>query len=52
VANYAQWRNEDGWQKLLEAGKQQYFVEMGKFAKPDAHLYQVSSVLDKTEVPK
>jgi hypothetical protein len=25
-----------------------YFKEMGKFAKPDAHLYEVCYVLDKT----
>jgi len=49
VVNYAQWKTSEGWQKLLEAGRSSYFAEMGKFAKPDAHLYEVCYQLDKTK---
>ena len=41
VVNYAQWRTSEGWEKLLEIGKQNFFKEMAKFATPDAHLYDV-----------
>ena len=34
--------------RLVELGKTNYFKEMGKFAKPDAHLYEGCYVLDKT----
>jgi len=48
VVNYAQWKNGEAWENLVELGKPNYFKEMGKFAKPDAHLYEVCYVLDKT----
>ncbi len=49
VVNYAQWRTSEGWEKLLTIGKKGYFGEMGKYAKPDAHLYEVCYLLDRTE---
>jgi Antibiotic biosynthesis monooxygenase len=49
VVNYAQWKTSENWEKLLEVGKSSYFAEMGKFAKPDAHLYEVCYQLDKTK---
>jgi hypothetical protein len=48
VVNYAQWRTSEGWEQLLEVGKQEYFKEMGKFGTPDAHLYDICYVLDKS----
>lgn len=48
VVNYAQWKSAEAWDNLVELGKTNYFTEMGKFAKPDAHLYEVCYVLDKT----
>jgi|SRR6516225_2814852 ribosome-binding ATPase YchF (GTP1/OBG family) len=48
VVNYAQWKTSESWQKLVEVGKSSYFAEMGKFAQPDAHLYEVCYLLDKT----
>lgn len=48
VVNYAQWKSGEAWDKLVELGKTSYFKEMGKFAKPDAHLYEVCYVLDRS----
>ena len=48
VVNYAQWKSSENWQQLVEVGRSSYFAEMGKFAKPDAHLYEICYVLDKT----
>ena len=48
VVNYAQWKSAEAWDNLAELGKANYFKEMGKFAKPDAHLYEVCYVLDRT----
>jgi hypothetical protein len=48
VVNYAQWKTSENWERLLEIGKSSYFVEMGKFGKPDAHLYEVCYQIDKT----
>ena len=49
VVNYAQWKNSENWEKLLCIGSESWFREMGKYAKPDAHLYEVCYQLDKTE---
>jgi hypothetical protein len=49
VVNYAQWKTSEDWQQLVEVGRSSYFVEMGKFAKPDDQLYEVCYVLDKTQ---
>ena len=51
VVNYAQWKSGGAWDNLVELGKTNYFQEMGKFARPDAHLYEVCYVLDKTGQP-
>jgi hypothetical protein len=48
VVNCAQWKSTGAWGTLVELGKTNYFKEMGNFAKPDAHLYEVCYVLDKT----
>jgi quinol monooxygenase YgiN len=48
VVNYAQWKSAEAWDNLVELRKTNYFKDMGKFAKPDAHLYEVCYVLDKT----
>src|SRR6516225_7066292 len=48
VVNYAQWKTSENWERLLEIGKSSYFVEMGKFGKPDAHHYEVCYQIDKT----
>jgi len=47
VVNYAQWRSAEDWNNLVQAGNASWFREMGKYAKPDAHLYEVFYVLDK-----
>jgi hypothetical protein len=33
---------------FLEAGILSYFIEMGKFGRPDAYLYEVCYQLDRT----
>lgn len=48
VVNYAQWKSAENWENLLRIGSESWFREMGKYAKPDAHLYEVCYVLDKT----
>ena len=48
VVNYAQWKNAEAWDNLVQLVKTNCFKEMGKFAKPDAHLYEVCYVLDRT----
>ena len=48
VVNYAQWRNAENWEKLSRIGRESWFREMAKYAKPDAHLYEVCYLLDKT----
>ena len=48
VVNYAQWRYAEGWEALIRAGSKDWFIEMSKFGKPDAHLYEVCYVLDKS----
>jgi len=48
VVNHAQWKSSENWEKLLEVGRSSYFVEMGKFGKPDLHLYEVCYQLDRT----
>ena len=49
VVNYAQWRTSEDWQQLVQVGRSSYFAELGKLAKPDAHLYEVCYLLDKTQ---
>jgi hypothetical protein len=49
VINYAQWKGSENWEHLLPVGSESWFREMGKYAKPDAHLYEVCYQLDKTE---
>ena len=48
IVNYAQWKSSENWKKLLKVGRSSYFVEMGKFGKPDAHLYEVCYQLDRS----
>ena len=48
VVNYAQWRNAENWENLFRIGSESWFREMAKYAKPDAHLYEVCYLLDKT----
>ena len=47
MVNYAQWKSAEAWGNLVRLGKTNHFKEMGKFAKPDAHLYEFCYVLDK-----
>lgn len=49
VVNYAQWQSAENWQSLTRIGSESWFREMGKYAKPDVHLYEVCCLLDKTE---
>lgn len=49
VVNYAQWKSSENWENLFRIGSESWFREMGKYAKPDAHLYEVCYLLDKTE---
>ena len=49
VVNYAHWKSSENWEKLFRVGSESWFREMGKYAKPDAHLYEVCYPLDKTE---
>ena len=48
VVNYAQWESAEDWESLFRTGSESWFREMGKYAKPDAHLYEVCYLLDKT----
>jgi hypothetical protein len=48
VVNYAQWKNAENWENLFRIGSEPWFCEMAKYAKPDAHLYEVCYLLDKT----
>lgn len=41
VVNYAQWKAAEHWEHLFRIGSQSWFREMAKYAKPDAHLYDV-----------
>jgi Antibiotic biosynthesis monooxygenase len=38
VVNYAQWKSSENWEDLFRIGGASWFREMGKYAKPDAHL--------------
>jgi len=49
VVNYAQWKSSENWENLFRVASESWFREMGKYAKPDAHLYEVCYPLDKTE---
>lgn len=49
MVNYAQWKCSENWENLFRIGSESWFREMGKYAKPDAHLYEVCYLLDKTE---
>jgi len=56
-------RTEPGWstipngrvartpENLFRIGSESWFREMGKYAKPDAHLYEVCYLLDEAETP-
>jgi heme-degrading monooxygenase HmoA len=48
VLNYAQWKSAEDWENLFRTGSESWFREMAKYAKPDAHLYEVRYLLDKT----
>ena len=48
MVNYAQWKTSENWENLIKTGTQSWFAEMGKYAKPDAHLYEVCYMLDKS----
>src|SRR5215470_6231181 len=42
VVNYAQWRSAEDWENLTRVGTmKKHFERMGRFGKPDAHLYEV-----------
>jgi Antibiotic biosynthesis monooxygenase len=49
VVNYAQWKSAENWESLFRIGSESWFREMAKYARPDAHLYEVCYVLDKTD---
>jgi heme-degrading monooxygenase HmoA len=49
VVNYAQWKSSENWENPFRIGSESWFREMAKYAKPDAHLYEVCYQLDKTE---
>ena|SRR5215469_16812494 len=49
VVNYAQWKNGENWENLFRIGNESWFREMAKNAKPEAHLYGVCYLLDKTD---
>jgi|SRR5215472_10986652 len=51
VVNYAQWHAAENWEHLLRVGRESWFREMAKFGKPDAHLYDVCYLLDKSDRP-
>jgi len=49
VVNYAQWRSAEDWENLTRIGTmKKYFEQMGRYGKPDVHLYEVVYVLDKS----
>jgi hypothetical protein len=48
VVNYAQWKGSGNWERFFRIGTKSWFREMRKYAKPDAHLYEVGYLLDKT----
>jgi heme-degrading monooxygenase HmoA len=49
VVNYAQWKTAENWANLVGIGRESWFQEMAKYANPDAHLYEVCYLLDKTD---
>src|SRR6516164_6413761 len=49
VVNYAQWKSGENWENLFRIGSESWFREMAKYAKPDAHLYEICYLLDKTD---
>ena len=49
VVNYAQWKSAESWENLFRIGSESWFREMAKCATPDAHLYEVCYLLDKTD---
>ena len=50
VVNYAQWKSTADWENLRRIGNESWFREMAKYAEPDAHLYEICYVLDKTKL--
>jgi hypothetical protein len=52
VVNYAQWKSAEDWENLFRVGSSSWFGDMGKYAKPDAHLYEVCYILDKSSEPE
>ena len=49
VVNYAQGMSAEDWDNLVRLGNTSWFGELGKYGKPDEHLYEVCYVLDKSE---
>ena len=49
AVNYAQCKSSENWENLFQIGSKSWFSEMGKYAKPDPHLYEACYLLDKTE---
>lgn len=45
--HYAQWKTAENWKNLFRIGSESWFREMARYAKPDAHLYEVCYLLDK-----
>jgi hypothetical protein len=49
VVNHAQWRSAESWENVTRIGSESWFREMAKYGKPDAHLYEVCYLLDRTD---
>lgn len=49
VVNYAQWKTVENWENLFRIGSESWFREMAEYARPDAHLYEVCYLLDKSD---
>jgi hypothetical protein len=43
--------HQTDWDNVVRVGNTSWFGELGKYGKPDAHLYEVCYVLDKSEGP-
>jgi len=44
-----QWKSVENWEALFRIGSESWFREMAKYAKPDARLYEVCYLLDKSD---
>src|SRR5262249_6239023 len=48
VVNYEPWKIAENWENLVRIGSQSGFREMAKYARTDAHLYEVCYLFDQT----